>query len=376
MKCHKDTQELMDRMRRIDEREDFVLDKKNAEESILKTYDLFKLKRPKKIVWCKDIFSENFVFAIRNISDNWTFHGSGSDERSESARRAYDAYVDSSIWDVIHAKNEIHTYDEYELNASSAGNIREILGGSCALNDWSSCSALDNDFGDFIFGFENYRNPDKEYKPNKNDKIYLEYCELLMKAKEYGLGYQIEWKNTLYFVPTPLIKIDEQNRLHSEHQSAIKWKGGKEFYYLHGINFSKDLYLKVISREMPMEEILKIKDIDQRTQAMKFAKNGLREFYKSQKGKMIDELDKLDIKQRKVHYELWKIPQGKIFNQTVYFTIYDCPSSIERGERREYAKGVPKFSKVEEAMAWGMSDDEHIITPADWLKLVPLREES
>jgi hypothetical protein len=142
------------------------------------------------------------------------------------------------------------------------------------------------------------------------------------------------------------------------------------------VRFEEKLYKKVISREMPMEEILKIKDIDQRTQAMKFAKNGIREFYLSQGGKKIDEIDKLDFKFRKVHYELWEIPAGEIFNKTVHFVVYNCPSALARGENKEYAKGVPEFKSVAKAISWGMGDDENAVSPQDWLKMKPLIDEA
>lgn len=45
----KKTAELIERQCRNVERADFDLDKKSAEESILKTYDIFNLPRPKKI---------------------------------------------------------------------------------------------------------------------------------------------------------------------------------------------------------------------------------------------------------------------------------------------------------------------------------------
>ena len=314
MDYSQETQNLIDRMCRNVERADFELDKKNAEECLLKTYDLFKLKRPQKIVWFKNIFSTKWGDVARS---------------AESA--------------------------------------------------WSAGSALDYDFNWYIFEFEYCQNPDKDRLPNKNDRRYLEYCELLMKAKEYGLGYRIEFKDILYLVPTPLVRLDKQNRYHSELGQSLWWKDGKKFYYLHGVNFPEDLYYKVISGDMPMAEILKIKDIDQRTQAIKYAKDGLRDFYLKQGGKKIDEIDKLDYKKRPVHYELWKIPKGEIFNREVAFVIYDCPSSIERGERREYSKGVPvEFDKVGEAMAWGMSGDkeEGKMTEKEWQELVPLLNES
>ncbi len=53
------TQELIDRQCRNVERLAFKLEKKKAEECLLKTYDLFGLSRPKNIIWLKDIFDNN-----------------------------------------------------------------------------------------------------------------------------------------------------------------------------------------------------------------------------------------------------------------------------------------------------------------------------
>ncbi len=165
--------------------------------------------------------------------------------------------------------------------------------------------------------------------------------------------------------------------LHSDKFPAIRWEDKTGIYFLNGVKFEKDLWQKIVSREMNMEDVLKIEDIDQRTQAIKYAKTGLREFYLSQNGKMIDEVFKLDVKGRPVKYELWKLPKGEIFNREVAFVIYDCPSSIERGDRQEYASGVPtEFNKVAEAMAWKMSDDILPMSEGEWLNLIPLKDES
>ena len=302
------TQALIERLCRYVERPNYVLNKKEAEEYILKTYNLFNLKRPSKIKWCIDIFDEEFI--------------------------------------------------EIASLASSA------------------MSALDEDFNWFVFEYEYCQNPDRNNLPNKHDFLHLEYCKLLLKALEYGLGYRIEWEDTLYLVPCPLVKIDAQNRFHSEHYPSINWSNGHVFYYLHGVNFSKDLWLKIINRQMSMQEVMQISDIDQRTQAIKYAKGGLREFYLSQNGKMIDHYVKMDKEGRPINYELWCIPQGEIFNKEVYFVIYDCPTARERGEKKEYSKGVPKFNTAAEAMAWGMSSDECVLPPEGWKKMIPLVDES
>jgi len=61
MDYSKGTHELIERMCRNSERRDFVLQKKKAEELILRTYDIFGLERPKKVVWFKDVFGNKFM---------------------------------------------------------------------------------------------------------------------------------------------------------------------------------------------------------------------------------------------------------------------------------------------------------------------------
>jgi hypothetical protein len=194
-------------------------------------------------------------------------------------------------------------------------------------------------------------------------------------SKEGGFRYMHEEFCIVSDFPE-ILKIDERNRPHNEHGPSHRWRDGFEIYHLHGVRFPKELYLKVISREMEIKDILAIQDIDQRTQAMKFAKSGIREFYKAENGECIDELVKLDKNGSPVKYELWKIPKGNTFNKDVHFMIYDCPSARERGEKREYTKGVPPLKTIAECMAWGMSDDIFQLQPEEFLRLIPLEHES
>ena len=208
-------------------------------------------------------------------------------------------------------------------------------------------------------------------KAIKNEKF------LKLKEGVKGIFEVIYLKGYCLVSTCPEYVKKKAGRLHNEHGPAVKFRDGYSVYALNGVRFPKKLYLQVISRKMKMEDILKIKDIDQRTQAMKFASSRIRDFYLSQKGKMTDEVFKLDVKGRPVKYQLWKIPQGEVFNREVAFVLYDCPSSIERGEKQEYASGVPvEFNSVAEAMAWKMSDNELPMTVEEWIGLTPLKDES
>ena len=185
-----------------------------------------------------------------------------------------------------------------------------------------------------------------------------------MAAKEAGLGYRVEWEDTLYLVPTPIVRLNSLTQWHSDVLPGIEWKGGKKFYYLNGVRFPEDLWRKVVSGNMPFDKILKIEDIDQRTQAMKYG--DVREFLKHSKAELLDEYLKAKPDGSMVRYQLYKIPQGEIFTEDAYYVVYDCPSMD-----RVYMSGVPKYDKVADAMAWKQS-----ITAEEWKEMVPLIHES
>ena len=291
MNYSQETQALIERQCKNVERLDFKLDKKNAEECLLKTYDLFGLSRPKNIIWLKDVFDKKFQDVAR-----WS---------------AWSAWSARSAW-----------------SAESAWSARLA---------WSAESALDYNFDWYVFEFEYCKNPEKDKLPDENDFKYLEYCELLMQAKEYGLGYRVEFENTLYLVPTPLVLIDEQNRFHSDTKPAIRWKGGKEIYYLYGVNFDKKLWTKIVNNKLSAVEILKLENIEQRYIALKYL--GAE--------RLLTELNAELIEQSERGNKLYKI-DNIITDKSLRLLKYVCPST-----GREYVSFVPyEQNKADEAMAW------------------------
>ena len=213
MNYNQKTQDLIDRMCRYVERKEFTLEKKKAEEKLLQTYDLFNLPRPKKLIWLKSPFDEKFAMSAM------------------SARSAMSAWF-----------------------AMSAG--------------WTG---LDDDFYYFVFEYEYYLNPDLDKLPNEHDKKYLKYSELLLECLEAGLGYRVEWEDTLYLAPTPIVRLnnDTPPTYHSDQLPAIKWDN-QEFYYLDGVNLQKDLWQSILSQKMTFKEIMAIEISDQRTVALKY----------------------------------------------------------------------------------------------------------
>lgn len=191
-----------------------------------------------------------------------------------------------------------------------------------------------------------------------------------MKAKEAGLGYRVEWEDTLYLAPTPLVKINALNQFHCETGPAIRWKDSKEeYYYLNAVNFPKEVFKKVTSGTMPFEEILTIEDIDQRTQAMRFG--DVLKFIEHTKGKLLDQYIKHTPEGEPINYRLYRIPKGDIFTIDAYYMIYNDPST-----QKQYMSGVNPCKTVAEAMSWKLSTDTHTVTPEEWQNLQPLVTES
>ena len=72
------TQDLIDRLYAIAERKEYTLDKERGEELILKTYDLFNLPRPKKIVWF-DCVTEEFIDSASSASSAYSAYSASTD---------------------------------------------------------------------------------------------------------------------------------------------------------------------------------------------------------------------------------------------------------------------------------------------------------
>ena len=149
------------------------------------------------------------------------------------------------------------------------------------------------------------------------------------------------------------------DRFHSSEFPAIEWKTYRE-YFLNGVKFPKDLWQKVVSKKMPFQDILAIKDIDQRTQAMKYG--DFREFLKYTNSVL---LDKKYHENKNSEYELWKTPvSAGVFRVDAYHCVYQNPYSKE-WVMSGVEPGVGEKESVNEAMAW-----KRELNLEDWMNAV------
>jgi hypothetical protein len=179
--------------------------------------------------------------------------------------------------------------------------------------------------------------------PNENDKKYLQYSELLMQAKEYGVGYRVEWEDALYLAPTPLVKIDEQDRFHSTTGPAIRWKDASEFYFVHGVFVPK----KIIKSP---EKLTKKDWMDQSNiEVRRIIQDQMPEFAKKLGAKMIqkDQFGEL------VEVDLVSDPD-KVAR---YVKVKDASTT-----RVYYLRVPPTVETAQQAVAWtfGLSEKEYV----------------
>src|SRR3990167_5481143 len=181
-----------------------------------KSYDLFDLSFPKKIVICKDIFDKRLV----DVFDS-----------------AYNAY------------NASRAYSAYRASRAS----------------------IEYDFDWFVYVFEYLQ----DHEGDKNDRLVKKALNIFIEMREEGLGYWAEWKNTLYLIPNPIISLDSEGSYHCEDKPAIYFKDGAKLYYYHGVNVPAKVILhpeKLTKKDWSSEENAEVRRVIQERMGEDFVK--------------------------------------------------------------------------------------------------------
>jgi len=171
----------------------------------------------------------------------------------------------------------------------------------------------------------------------------------MLRALENGLGWYFPMKNKLILIPIPKIAVDERKRLHSLEKPAVSWRGGAKFHFIHGVKFDKILWEKVRRNRLSVEEMLGLKNTEQRMAVLKV------------KGPdaLLAEANAVMVNQTpSKKYQLYLIEN--VFSQPAYFLKYVCPST-----GRVYVSGVePEVGKLKDAgkaiaWKWGLEKEEY-----------------
>ena len=162
----------------------------------------------------------------------------------------------------------------------------------------------------------------------------------------------------------PKVEVNDRYFIHSDIKMALEWKDGQGEYFLNGVKFPQELWSKVVSKEMTIKEIMAIDDIDQRTQAMKYAP--IEELLSL--GKEVDTYKKHTLDGQEVNYRLIRFDD--LFPVKAWYAVYNCPST-----QKLYMSGIdPEIGAKEDiklAMAWKSQ-----IQVEDFINSIPLVHES
>ena len=193
--------------------------------------------------------------------------------------------------------------------ASVGDSVRASVGASVGSYAWAD----DMSFADVFVDT-------KVLTQEKADEL-KEYKELLETQR-----FAVLLSDVAYVLVAPTIRR-EDGRLHNDQRPAVEWENGTGQYYLDGVNFPKDLWSKVVSKEMSLSEIMQIEISDQRTVALKYNPQAIIK----EKAKLIHKDDRTN--------ELYLVENSEINTLTnfpkMYFVKMTCPTG------RIFIEGVP-----------------------------------
>jgi hypothetical protein len=320
------------------------VDESEIENSVAKLYGYANLKKPRiEYIQFPDCSAVGSAVDSAVGSAVRSAVGSAVDSAVDSAvRSAVDSAVDSAVRSAV----------DSAVDSAVRSAVRSAVGSwwyRWYREDWYS---------------QAYMNFFSKIVPDFPVDMFEEY----RKIYDAGFLYLFMFEKVCFVVKMPE-KIDQwvgegyNRRLHSDTKEAIDVSGLK-LYFLNGVQFNENLWRKVVSRQMPFEEILAIPDVDQRNQAMKYGDR--KKFLDYNKAQILDSHQKSDIEGNVIDYKLYFIPKGDLFSKDVHFMFYECPST-----RLENMSGVPEFKTVKDAMAW-----KSLISPEQWINMIPLVHES
>jgi hypothetical protein len=179
----------------------------------------------------------------------------------------------------------------------------------------------------------------KVLQKNKN-KI-----EAIRKIVEAGNAYIWISKTKLYILPFPEVHLNERKQLHNLNSYALKWLD-KETYWIDGVKFDKDLWEKVVQKQLSAIEILKLRNQEQKIVALKIY--GWDRILSELKPEILDKKGLL-INGEILEHEVLEVRYGDWIGR---FLKYVCPSTHKEGLLRVDHR-TDETKTVEGARAWG-----------------------
>ena len=181
-----------------------------------------------------------------------------------------------------------------------------------------------------------------------------EKAEELEKYKEIFSTQRLAvyTEKTCYVLVAPIIRRQD-GQLHSDQLPAVQW-GKTGLYYLDGVNLSKEMWEKILSKTMTFSEIMKIEISDQRTVALKYNPEAIIK----ENAKLVNKDDR--------NNELYLIENQEINKLTnfpkMYFLKMLCPTGrvFIEGVDPEKVKELGEDANALQAYALGLTKSEYV----------------
>lgn len=184
--------------------------------------------------------------------------------------------------------------------------------------------------------------------------LFMEYCEFL----ESGVFAAIYLDEVAIVSRRPrVLRRDEEFRLHHDQLPAIEFEDGFKLFSLDGIVFEEDLFRKVSSKTITLEEINAIQNADQRACAYKWGLPPLT---------MLKDMNAELVNTGSRGTQLFKIPNFFDTGTTQYAILMPCPTGrtflefVEPEVAERCIRDYPDdSSEAAQSAAYGISYEEY-----------------
>jgi len=309
-----------------------IIDRQAATDGINELYKLANLAKP-MIIFADSPLAAQYAVNILDNRDNAQVRDQVYDQVKAQVRDQVKAQVRDQVRDQVLEQVYLQVRDQvnkqvyaqvYEQVDNQAKNKFYSFGWYGRIDDfgWVACAEFYTQIG-IVKSLE-----------------FVEFKKLL----ESGIYNTIQLKGlcVVSSLPATLIR-DNQNRLHSDEHAAIGWSDGYEQYYLHGVYFERELWQKIVNKELSFKDAMAIENIAQRMLALKYLDADV----------LLTEANAELLSQTTKGNQLWVIK--KLFNQNAYFLRYVCPSTSQvyiSGVDPEVGKEAANKQNADIAMAW------------------------
>ena len=246
------------------------------------------------------VFRDYDKFMTIDWASVWASVG---DSVGDSVRDSVWASVGASVW--------------ASVGASVGDSVRAFVRDSVRASVWASVGAWywadDLSFADVFV--------DTDVLSKEKAQELQEFKNLLETQR-----IAVLLPDVAYVLVAPIIRREE-GRLSSDQKPAVEWENGTGQYYLDGVNLPKEMWERIVSKQMSFSEIMKIEISDQRTVALKYNPQAIIK----EKAKLINKDERGN--------ELYLVEESEINTLTnfpkMYFLKMTCPTG------RVFIEGVP-----------------------------------